>query len=98
MDVAFLTDEAARDADRFGAKAASLARLAAAHRVPRGFALPADVAERLASLSEADAALRLRVMLAPPYAELGQGRAVPVAVRSSAIGGGGGGGAFAGPR
>lgn len=95
MDVAFLADPAAQDAARFGAKAATLARVAASHRVPPGFALAADLAERLGAAHTATA-LRLRVLIAPAYAELGQGRAVPVAVRSSAIGEDGGETSFAG--
>ena len=86
----------AKDAALFGAKTATLARLAATHRVPDGFALSAEVAERLAGLPEREAELKLRVLVAPAYATLGRGRAVAVAVRSSAIGEDSGVASFAG--
>ena len=70
------------DVARFGAKAATLDRLAGSHRVPAGFAVAADA-------TDAD----VRALVPAAYAELGSGA---VAVRSSAIGEDSAGASFAG--
>src|SRR5437588_3121237 len=101
MKTAFLGEPASHDAQRVGAKAATLARLAGRFRVPAGFCLDASVFDRLsAALSGDRAALAtLRALVAEGHTGLVArvGRADPaVAVRSSAIGEDGAETAFAG--
>src|SRR5204862_2868813 len=58
MTTAFLGDAASRDAQRVGAKAATLSRLADRFRVPAGFCLDASVFDALgAAMSGARGAL-----------------------------------------
>ena len=91
MQTAFLGDPLARDAQRVGAKAATLSRLAATFRVPAGYCLDASVHGRLAAALDGDATAvaALRELVSAGYTELcgRTGHADPaVAVRSSAIG------------
>ena len=97
----FLGDPAAHDAERVGAKAATLSRLAARYRVPAGFCLDAGVHETLGTAldGDPDAIGALRALAAEGHAELCRrtGHADPaVAVRSSAIGEDGAETSFAG--
>ncbi len=101
MQTTFLGDHASSDAQRVGAKAATLSRLAARYRVPAGFCLDASAHEILgpALVGDASAIATLRGLVAAAYAELGRltGRADPaVAVRSSALGEDGSATSFAG--
>lgn len=73
MEILWLGEEAAHDAAVVGGKAASLSRLAAAHRVPPGFVL---TTRALGGSLPAD----LEAALGDPYRALGEPR---VAVRSS---------------
>ena len=83
MDVAWLGEHEAHDAAVVGGKAASLSRLAAAYRVPPGFALTAKALGLAApDLARGIVPPALRSRIAEAYATLGEGR---VAVRSSAI-------------
>ena len=101
MQTAFLGDPASRDAQQFGAKAATLSRLADRFRVPAGFCLDASVFDQLGAALDADRAAlaALRALVAEGHAGLCErtGHADPaVAVRSSAIGEDGGETSFAG--
>jgi len=101
MTTAFLGDAAARDAQRVGAKAATLSRLADRFRVPAGFCLDATVFDRHRAAMTGDRAAlaALRALVAEGHAGLVArvGRADPaVAVRSSAIGEDGSETSFAG--
>ena len=101
MTTAFLGEPASRDAQRVGAKAATLSRLADRFRVPAGFCLDASVFDRLAPAMAGDRAAlaALRALVAEGHSGLVAriGRADPaVAVRSSAIGEDGAETSFAG--
>ena len=101
MTTAFLGDPASKDAQRVGAKAATLARLAERFRVPAGFCLDASVFDSLAAALTGDRAAlaALRALVAEGRAGLVArvGRDDPaVAVRSSAIGEDGAETSFAG--
>ena len=101
MQTTFLGESASGDAQRVGAKAATLSRLAGRFRVPAGFCLDASAHETLGPALEGDAPAlaALRTLAAAGYAELCRrtGRADPsVAVRSSAIGEDGAEASFAG--
>ncbi len=54
MKTAFLGDAASRDAQRVGAKAATLSRLAERFRVPAGFCLDASVFDELGAAMAGD--------------------------------------------
>src|SRR5437588_4682092 len=91
MKTAFLGEPASHDAQRVGAKAATLSRLADRFRVPAGFCLDASVFDELGAAMSGDGAAldALRALVAAGHAELESltRRAAPaVAVRSSAIG------------
>jgi phosphohistidine swiveling domain-containing protein len=101
MKTAFLGDVAARDAQRVGAKAATLSRLAGRFRVPAGFCLDASVFEELHAALDGDRAARatLGALVREGHAGLRArtGRDdLAVAVRSSAIGEDGAESSFAG--
>ena len=101
MQTTFLGEHASSDAQRVGAKAATLSRLAARYRVPAGFCLDASAHEILgtALAGDASAIATLRALVAAGYAELCRrtGHAdAAVAVRSSALGEDGGATSFAG--
>jgi len=101
MKTAFLGDAASRDAQRVGAKAATLSRLADRFRVPAGFCLDASVFDELGAAMAGDRSAlgALRALVAAGHAELEAltGRMGPaVAVRSSAIGEDGAESSFAG--
>lgn len=101
MKTAFLGDAASRDAQRVGAKAATLSRLAERFRVPAGFCLDATVFDELGVAMGGDgpALDALRALVAAGHAELETltGRTAPaLAVRSSAIGEDGAESSFAG--
>ena len=100
MQTTFLDDPASADAQRVGAKAATLSRLATRYRVPAGFCLDASAHEALAAALDGDAMARaaLRTLVEAGYIELCRrtGRAATVAVRSSAIGEDGAETSFAG--
>ena len=100
MQTTFLDDPASADAQRVGAKAATLSRLTTRYRVPAGFCLDASTYETLhAGLTgDASAIAVLRALVSAGYAELCRrtGRAIVVAVRSSAIGEDGSETSFAG--
>lgn len=85
MPVVRLPDESAHDPEQVGAKAATLASLAARYRVPSAFTISEDLVDG-----------ELRTLVAHAYAELGEGEAIAVAVRSSAIGEDGAEASFAG--
>jgi pyruvate,water dikinase len=90
-DIRFLGEAASFDADRVGAKAATLSRLAARFDVPPGFCLAAAVFDRLASALDGDDRARseLRALVASAQQQLDariDGRPIAMAVRSSAIG------------
>src|SRR5437868_5284915 len=101
MKTSFLGDAASRDAQKVGAKAATLSRLADRFRVPAGFCLDASVFDELGPALEGDRKARatLRAIVDAGHQELERltGRSGPaVAVRSSAIGEGGSESAFRG--
>src|SRR5438132_13755348 len=101
MTTAFLGDAASRDAQRVGAKAATLSRLADRFRVPAGFCLDATVFDELGAAATGDRAARsaLGALVREGHAALRArtGRDDPaVAVRSSAIGEDGAESSFAG--
>src|SRR5438067_9103433 len=101
MQMAFLGDLASRDAQKVGAKAATLSRLADRFRVPAGFCLDASVFDELGPALEGDreALATLRAIVDAGHQELERliGRTGPaVAVRSSAIGEDGSESSFAG--
>ncbi|MDP9245579.1 MAG: PEP-utilizing enzyme, partial [Chloroflexota bacterium] len=101
MTTAFLGEPASRDAQRVGAKAATLSRLADRFRVPAGFCLDATVFDQLGPALTGDrrATDALRALVAEGYAGLQarEGTVEPaVAVRSSAIGEDGSETSFAG--
>ena len=101
MKTAFLGDAASRDAERVGAKAATLSRLADRFRVPAGFCLDASVFDELgaATTGSRDATETLRALVAAGHRELERltgHRGPAVAVRSSAIGEDGAESSFAG--
>jgi len=83
--IAWLGDDACSERSSVGAKAANLSRLCAIHRVPPGFALPAEATAQIVA-GEVPPALALS--LGAAYEELCNRRSEPesaVAVRSSAI-------------
>lgn len=83
MELVWLGDDDAHDPAVVGGKAASLSRLAAHHRVPPGFALPAHTLALAApELARGVVPGPLRRLLDDGYARLEGGR---VAVRSSAV-------------
>lgn len=83
MEVAWLGDPAAHEPTLVGGKAASLSRLAAAHRVPPGFALTSKALGLAApDLARGEVPAGLRAQIEAAYDSLG---GPPVAVRSSAI-------------
>ena len=91
MQTTFLGESASGDAQRVGAKAATLSRLANRFRVPAGFCLDVRAFDGLGRALDGDRASldALRALVAAGHAALEQrtGRADPaVAVRSSAIG------------
>src|SRR5258708_5140551 len=101
MQTIFLGDRASSDAERVGAKAATLSQLAARYRVPVGFCVDATAHETLAAALGGDAAAlaTLRALVAAGYQELCRRTGHPaaaVAVRSSAIGEDGAETSFAG--
>ncbi|HKC83519.1 MAG TPA: PEP/pyruvate-binding domain-containing protein, partial [bacterium] len=101
MKTAFLGDAASRDAQRVGAKAATLSRLADRFRVPAGFCLDASAFDELRPALDGDRAARatLEALVREGHAGLRArtGRDDPaVAVRSSAIGEDGAETSFAG--
>ncbi|HEV2250984.1 MAG TPA: PEP/pyruvate-binding domain-containing protein [Candidatus Limnocylindria bacterium] len=101
MSTAFLGDEASRDAQQVGAKAATLSRLADRFRVPAGFCLEASVFDRLGTALSGDRAAlaALRALVSEGHSGLiaRVGKPDPaVAVRSSAIGEDGAETSFAG--
>jgi phosphohistidine swiveling domain-containing protein len=101
MKTSFLGDAASRDAQKVGAKAATLSRLADRFRVPAGFCLDASVFDELGRALEGDRKARatLRAIVDAGHQELERltGRQGPaVAVRSSAIGEDGAESSFAG--
>lgn len=91
--VLWLGAEACHDAGIVGGKAASLSRLAATHRVPPGFALPATAASQGTIPHETQEAIRAAY---EALARSTAGDNVPVAVRSSAIDEDGADSSFAG--
>src|SRR6266849_1535093 len=101
MKTTLLGDTASRDAQRVGAKAATLSRLADRFHVPAGFCLDASVFDELAAAMAGDrtAIEALCALVIAGHGELERltGRRAPaVAVRSSAIGEDGADSSFAG--
>ena len=101
LTVPLLGEPASQDVARVGAKAATLGRLAARHRIPPGFCVDRAAFERFASAQDGDAAaqegLRGTIHEAVRVLEERVGRPdLVLAVRSSAIGEDGGGSSFAG--
>ncbi|HUQ16467.1 MAG TPA: PEP/pyruvate-binding domain-containing protein, partial [Candidatus Saccharimonadales bacterium] len=101
LAVPFLGEPASHDAERVGAKAATLGRLAARYRVPAGFCIDSQVFERFTSAQDGDTAAHegLRRIIDDSLRALEQRVGRPdlvLAVRSSAIGEDGGGSSFAG--
>lgn len=83
MDVAWLGEPHAHEPAAVGGKGASLSRLAAAYRVPSGFAITAKALALAApDLARGVVPAPLHARVSDAYATLGGGR---VAVRSSAI-------------
>jgi phosphoenolpyruvate synthase/pyruvate phosphate dikinase len=83
MEIVWLGEPEAHDAALVGGKAASLSRLAAAQRVPPGFAVTAGALALAApELARGVVPQPLRARIDTAYAKLGGGR---VAVRSSAL-------------
>jgi pyruvate,water dikinase len=83
MDVAWLGEPAAHDAVLVGGKAAALSRLAAAYRVPPGFALTSvALAHAAPDLARGEMPATLFAQIDAAYETLGR---PTVAVRSSAI-------------
>ncbi|MBW3570340.1 MAG: hypothetical protein KY467_04470, partial [Gemmatimonadetes bacterium] len=82
VDLLFLHDPRARDPDRVGRKAATLARLlASGFPVPEGFAIPVEACARISKAASDPIPEGLRQAVASGLERLGGG---PVAVRSSA--------------
>src|SRR5205814_1268916 len=101
MKTAFLGEAASRDAQRVGAKAATLSRLADRFRVPAGFCLDTSVFDELGAAMTGDrrALEALRALVTTGYRELAtvtRRDGPAVAVRSSAIGEDGAESSFAG--
>ena len=83
MEIAWLGDPAAHEPALVGGKAASLSRLAAAHRVPPGFALTSKALALAApDLARGEVPASLHEQIDAAYESLGR---PPVAVRSSAV-------------
>lgn len=78
----WLGDDSCHDLAAVGGKAANLSRLAALHRVPRGFAISS---RGTAQVVEGRMPPDLGRSLASAYELLSEGTSAPVAVRSSAI-------------
>ena len=83
MEIAWLGHPAAHEPTLVGGKAASLSRLAAAHRVPPGFALTSKaLGLAAADLARGHVPADLHAQIDAAYDSLGR---PPVAVRSSSV-------------
>jgi pyruvate,water dikinase len=99
VDLSFFNEPGADDVSKFGGKAASLAKLGAAGRIPPGFSLSVDAFQRWAANGGTDMPDALSEELRKAYATLERTCGVidvPVAVRSSAVDEDGIGESFAG--